>query len=282
MRFRRGMTCATATCAGATAAFAGISSCVSNNNAPPPGGVDASFPPEDGATQQDTSAPAIDSGTADSSPPADTGADTSPVLDSATFDANPGCVPGSIAAFTVPAYVHANPQSFACSSDDQIDQDMAALCLDAGAFAACSTYASMAEDGGPQCGACLITSEDAGDGGYGPAIIGVAAIPNVGGCVEIADQTDAGLTCAMAVQAAWRCTEFSCTTNCPVSDTASRAAYLACLQAAALGPCVTYTQAANACLTSELDAGGNASQWCVGADGGVDQFTDIARFFCSS
>jgi hypothetical protein len=320
-----GIAGATATCAGVTVALAGLVSCVSDDNAPA-APVDASLPdvgqPDTSFPRNDVTSPPVDAGTDttvpvdssspdasqpdanDASSPSDAAdaadafdaADAADAFDAAdaadAFDANPGCVPGSVAAFVAPPYVHANPQRGVFCNDQQ-DQDMASLCLDAAAYDACSTFATTGDDGGvpANCGACLVTTEDAGDGGsYGPSIVGTAAAPNVAGCIELADPTDGGLACAMAVQAAWKCAEFSCAQNCPVTDDPSRAAYVACLSAAAAGPCAAYAAAASSCLAFELDAGGPAATWCVGAEAGAEagitsdvlQFTDIARFFCSS
>jgi hypothetical protein len=279
--------------AGTTAAFAGAS-CVSSDNATQ-GGQDASvdtYVPVPGA---DTSVPQVDSAL----PSEDAGADVAVVVDSAvpivdsavidaadaaTFDANPGCVPGSITGFVAPPYVPAVPNGPLYCNDTN-DLEIGQLCADASTFGACTSYAT-ADDGGvaAACSACLLSPEDGGvDGGYGPWVIGAAALPNVAGCIQLADPTDAGLACATAIQAALRCSEYSCATNCPVSDSASRAAYLACLQAAAAGPCVTFASAASACLAAETDAGSTAATWCIAADAGsTDQLTDIARFFCSS
>ena len=284
MRLHRGaVSAATATCAGAT--LFGVTSCVGDDNASPQPGIDASL---SDVGQPDTAITTVDS-SLDASPPADAGPDV--VVDTGA-DASIPCAPGSITGFVVPPYVHANPQpGIVC--DDTNDQDMAALCADAAAFSACAAFpATYDASSYPACGACLVTSEtpidagpdaDAGPGGYGPTVLGAVALPNVGGCIELADRTDAGLSCAMAVQAAVRCAEYSCAPSCPVSDDTSRATYAACLQAAAIGPCVTFAQAASACLAAEADAGGVANQWCLPTDGGLAaQLTEIARFFCSS
>jgi len=286
MRLRAGVTCATMTCAGVLSA-GGLVSCVGDNNAAPT--TDASVID---ATQPDTSVPpSADSGT-DAGANAADAADAAPIVDASpgidAADSAVGCVPTGN-AFTPPAYVHAQAQTFDCPNDSQ-DLALAQACTgDASTFAACSTFATtgMADDAGipTACATCLLTPEVPDDAGtYGPAVVGPVTAPNVAGCVELADPSDAGLACAVAVQAAAKCAEFECKPNCPVTDTPSRAAFFACVQVAATSTaCSAYTLAANACLAMEADGGPSSiDTWCVGAPDPVTQFEDIARFFCTS
>ena len=92
----------------------------------------------------------------------------------------------------------------------------------------------------------------------------------------------------MAVQAAWECAEAACAASCPVTDNASRAAYLACASAAGGGVCATYAAAAAACLATErayaTDGGGpqDLGTYCFGGATSSDQAADIAAYFCAS
>ena len=128
---------------------------------------------------------------------------------------------------------------------------------------------------------------------YGAAIVTRVTVPNLAGCVEQTDFSDAGLSCAIAMQAAWRCAEYACNPTCPVSDDRSEAAYFACTQQAAATVCKTYADPAAACLAAEADAGAFTYQACISGSvftgqspqpptGPAAQFFDIASLFCAS
>jgi len=149
------------------------------------------------------------------------------------------------------------------------------------------------------CLACLLTpevtlpqpsdagAEDAGEDSavptYSAAIVSRVTIPNLAGCIELTDQSAAGLECATVMQAAWRCEEFACNPTCPVTDNASENAYFACTQAAAATVCSSYAGPAATCLASEAEAGVVDAPFggCFGTDP-VDQMNQIATFFCNS
>ncbi len=284
MRLRDGVTCATMTCVGAALAIGGLASCVGDDNAAP--AVDASI---NDATQPDSNVPQSEDAGTDTGTDATDAApqvDANPGVDAA--DANPGCVPTGL-AFAPKAYVPAHAQTFDCSNDSQ-DLALAQACIgDASTLDACVNFAAQnaAEDGGvpATCSACLLTPEGNDAGTYGPAIVGSITVPNLAGCIELADPTDAGVGCAMAIQRAWECAEVQCNPNCAVTDEPSHAAFVACTATAATNSvCNSYTVAANACLATEAVDGGPfaVTAFCVGAGDPVTQFEDIARFFCTS
>jgi hypothetical protein len=240
------------------------------------------------ATQPDTSLPPSDDAGSDTgidaADAAPTG-DANPGVDAA--DSAVGCAPTG-AAFVAPAYVPAQGQAYDCNGDSP-DLALAQACVgDASTYDACTNFvAHNDEDGGlPQtCTTCLLTPEVNEAGTYGPAIVGPVTVPNLAGCIELADPTDAGVGCAMAIQAALTCAEAQCKPNCVVTDDVSNAAFFACAKTAATNSvCNVFTMAANACLAIEAADGGptNVSQWCVGAGDPVTQFEDIARYFCTS
>jgi len=135
------------------------------------------------------------------------------------------------------------------------------------------------------CAACLLTpaTNDAGTG-WGPGVAGTIVTPNLAGCIELADNSAMGLACAQTVQAAAQCVDYACRTSCPVTDDASRAAYLACTATAATGVCGTYTAAANVCIANEIGDSGptNVSTWCFAGPDVTTQYAEMALFFCSS
>jgi hypothetical protein len=274
MRLRVGVSCATITCAGA--AMATAASCVSTQNPPGPAGLDASF----------TDAAVLDTGIVP--PLEDAGSDAAPLLlDSATAEAafDAGCSPR--AGFQPLPYVPFSTAtgSLACLGLP-LQKALAADCFDdASTYATCAGFADAGIDGGPNTGlclGCLVTPENS-DAGYGPVIRGVVPTLNVAGCIQFEDETDAGYTCASAVQAAWACTEYACASSCPVSDATSRAAYVACTQLAATGVCSTYTAQANGCVAAELE-GGAGPDVMVCFDGANDagQALTLLDFFCGT
>jgi hypothetical protein len=287
--------CAGAAVAGAAATAEG---CVSSNNPGAPGTDSGSTASDTGAPTPDASfdATVTDAGVDSASEDAgiDTGVD-------AGVDA--GCTPRALpAGYASPPYIHwVGQQTLDCYTNGNslppspVLQTLGADCFgDASTYASCNSYAATGEDGGAvstQCATCLFSPEGS-DAGYGPMIQSVVLVPNLAGCIEGADKSDAGLACAEAVQAAWECGEAACKAACPVSDDTSRDAYLACATAAAASVCATYAQAATTCLAAEriyaADAGpqalGNSdlANYCFGGATTSDEAADIAAYFCAS
>lgn len=293
MRATVRFSCNAITCAGAAAASVAASACVSssagpgNTNPSFDASIDSSFPVEDSSTPEDSTAP-----------PVDAGADTAVAVMDSGHEAAPeaGCAPGSVAAFQVPPYVHANQQNTICISgfDNHEDFWFAQQCFgDAATLETCAAFAtSSAPDAGPEagpviaepgCASCLLTPQIT-DAGWGPGVQSTIVVPNLAGCIELADSTDAGLSCAIAVQAAAACVDFACKTACPVTDDPSRQAYIACTQAAATTACNTYTLAAQACIAAEIGDSGvsNVQANCFSSTDPVIQYGNLAAFFCST
>ncbi|MGO8994646.1 MAG: hypothetical protein ACLQVI_15125 [Polyangiaceae bacterium] len=316
--------CACAATAVSVGAFA-IVSCVGSSNNTPPSGEDGSFAEEggnppgtdggsgaDGTSPTGTDGSVSDGGRTDASEPVADGSNDAPLgtLDAGfdAADAAPPCAPGSIAGFVVPGYVHAAAPQYPCQVSDVVA--LAESCAgDASTYSQCANYANEAQifQQSPQCTACLLTpevtlpldagtptdaSDDAAIPTYGAAVTTRVTVPNIAGCIEQNDPSDAGLSCAMAIQAAWRCEEYACNPSCPVYDDPSEAAYFACLQGAATGACATYAASAEACLTVEINADAGAAQTCLSMAqvspangespfaGPAAQLYDIATFFC--
>jgi hypothetical protein len=279
MQIRVVASCAAITCAGVS--LGSVASCVSSSNPSGPTGNDASFPIEDG------SQPSVDSSP---SPGTDAGADAALLPDAApandsgsdAADANP-CFPTSITGFVVPPYIPAAGGGSAvldCNTGESVA--LGADCFsDASTPATCAGFADSGSEGGAVSALCLgcLYSPEGSDAGYGPIIQAPVPLINVGGCVELNDLSDAGHTCAQAIQAAWECEEFACKTGCPVTDTASGAAYVACTNLAATGVCSAYASAAQSCLALEqADAGAPTPVQMNCFDG----TTPLLEYFCGS
>jgi hypothetical protein len=263
---RFGLTCTAATCA-AGAIVTAFTNCEDSSG----GGSGASF---------DASAATYDAPSSPPPPPiADAGADV-------IVDAAPGCAPANMAGFVPPTYVHANMQSFDCPSHE--GAFLTSTCFgDASTVAACSAFPDAGVPDGStlsaQCNSCLRSDEVPDGGSYGPFVrLGGTTVANVAGCVELADYSDAGQSCAVSLQAAAVCVDRACRPSCPVTDNASRAAYVACTKLAAAGTCLTFAQAAVACTNQEVDAGGSAQQFCFSSSDPFTQFEKLAAFFCTS
>lgn len=298
MRVRVGISFTALSCAGAAVATAACFSNSSGGSGPQPdfdASLDSSFPIDDSSVDsfvppveggQDAVAFVPESGVA----PVDSGQ-----LDAAAEAAvEAGCGPTSIAGFVVPPYVNATPQNIYCN--DSEDYWFSQQCFGPGAtLETCASFASSsAADAGPDagpfiqssgCAACLLTPavNDAGTG-WGPGVAGTIVTPNLAGCIELADNSAMGLACAQTVQAAAQCVDYACRTSCPVTDDASRAAYIACTSTAATGVCATYTAAASVCIANEIgDAGPtNVGNWCFAGPDVTTQYAEMALFFCSS
>jgi hypothetical protein len=123
------------------------------------------------------------------------------------------------------------------------------------------------------CARCILTSDR--DAHYGPLIDhGGVVVPNVAGCIELTDPSN--LSCARASQALDGCEQAACEVNCPVHDTASRAAYDLCVGQANATGCHVYSQAA-ACVQAESDSGPSAA--CL-APNFADFYNSVVPLFC--
>jgi hypothetical protein len=330
MRPRIQIVYAATACAGTAGLFVGVTGlvgCVGDDgSAPAPtGGLDASLPDGsagiDGSTARDGSS-ATDAQTADGAANGDgaSSSDGSTEGDGGTNDGSSSldgavvCAPGNVTGFVPPPFVHSAQQFTAGCSEHDTTAFTVSCASDASTYETCSSYPFEALLWGenPMCTSCLVGPEitlsddagspdDAGDASpapppvYGGAITARITIPNVAGCVELTDPSDAGVGCATAIQAAWRCAEYACNPTCPVHDDATQAAYVACTQAAATSVCSTYAGPAAACLEAETDAGGQTYAQCLGPSlGFYDQSAadtptgagipvyNIAQFFCNS
>jgi hypothetical protein len=273
-------------CVSAATLGGAIAACVSSNNPPPASSPDGA-PPNDDATFP----PAPDAGADVVVAPVDAGADTAadasdagvgPAPDAADA-ADTACAPISVAGFVPPAYVPASGSiQLACQTTAQLtaQEGLYTSCFGAGATSAtCDTFDG--GEGGAGCVACINTQET--DPTYGPVVERVVPTLNIAGCIQLADPSDAGVSCAHAIQAAEACAEAACKSVCPVTDLPSQTAYLACTNAAAAGGCATYAQAAAACAGVELGDGGTgpAGGNCFGASEQTE-YGAVSIFFCGS
>jgi hypothetical protein len=217
-------------------------------------------------------------------------------VDSAS-QSDAGCAPRATTGFVPPAYIHGIGGGFnAClGSFSSGPQVLANDCFgDASTYTTCNAFATTGDDDAAvpaQCLSCLISPEGS-DAGYGGMVQSVVLVPNLAGCIEGVDQTDAGLSCAIAIQQAWECAEFACKTACPVSDEASQQAYVHCTGEAAGTVCAAYNTAAADCIAAEQAAfaeAGSASEgpgamnaFCFGGTTPAAQAADIAAYFCAS
>jgi len=278
------------------AAAASAGGCVSSNN--PSTSSDSGTPDLDTGTLPtgqdsgtDSTVPPVDAGP-DASSPEDSGPGTDSGPDSGT---DAGCAPRAITGFVAPPYIHGTGEGFVCGFDSTEPTILANDCYgDASTYTACNSFGAVGDDDAAvpaQCLSCLISPEGS-DAGYGAMIQSVVLVPNLAGCIEGVDQTDAGLSCAMAIQAAWECAEFACKTACPVSDEASQQAYIHCTGEAEGTVCAAYTTAASNCIAAEqaafAEAGTNSNgagamnAFCFGGSTPASQAADIAAYFCAS
>jgi hypothetical protein len=163
------------------------------------------------------------------------------------------CRPGDVATYRPAAYVPATAAHKGACSDIDI-QIFFDTCLGpTKSSAGCSAFKSGKTTGA--CAACIVTPATADH--YGPVIDdGGFVTANVAGCIELTDDLN-GFACAKSVQALSGCELAACQANCPVNDTASRAAFDACAAQAAHGEgsCQYYDTMASQCSDAERDAG---------------------------
>jgi len=284
MRLRTRASCAIIAGVGLSSLAAFAAGCVADDNAAPltDSGIDSTTTPEASTPGPDAGS---DTGTdAAPTPIADAGQDASdaapPVVVDGGVDA--GCSPVLAANWKPPAYIPVR-SSYQSQCDLLVGGQVEAYWDDCLADAGASACASWLDSGvNEACATCLVTPQDAGY--YGAAVIFSVPQVNLAGCIQLADPSDAGITCATAIQAAQTCVQASCTPSCAITtDPATVAAYVACTNAAATSTCITYVTAAATCITSEQDAGGSASSDCFVAPATEqNEFDDFGHFFCDS
>jgi hypothetical protein len=148
-----------------------------------------------------------------------------------------------------------------------------------------SCRAFVVPDGGAgaPCYACLVTpyDPDAGSSSYG-VVIG-AAMPTVNyfGCIQAVDPSDAGVSCAHALNAAVACADYACRPTCPVVDDVSLIAYNHCLENALSGACIEYSLPAKLCMDAEKGDGGTpVGSACFAGISALDHYLAMAHYFC--
>jgi hypothetical protein len=283
MRLRTRISCAAAVAIGVSSLATLGAGCVGDDNATPSGGdsgVDStvnepetSTPTPEASADAGTDSPASDAGqdATDSAVVVDTGVDA-------------GCSPALAPGWTPPAYVPATGQyQFECRAPNgqaEVDQYWVACLGDASTPATCAAYPDASTDN-PLCVTCLVSPEDAS--AYGAEVVRVVPQLNVAGCIQLADTTDAGYSCAAALQAVQACVEASCKPSCAVtSDPASVAAYVACAKAAATSSCNAFSATAAACVGAYVDAGSYTANACLSGTTDEQEFDDVGFFFCGS
>jgi hypothetical protein len=281
MRLRTKVSCAIIGGFGVSSLAAFTAGCISDDNASPEtgdSGVDATM------NAPETSSPS-DTGTDSTEPSDDAGVDAAQDAgDSAVAvvdtSVDAGCAPALPNGWQPPAYVPAQTPHLHDCVGSQVDNYWTACFGDASTPAVCAAYSEAgAQPAG--CATCLVTPEAVSP--YGPEILGVVPEPNVAGCIQQTDLTDAGFSCAVAVQAAQMCAEAACKPSCAVTaDPATVAAYVACAKAAATSVCNALATTALGCLAVELDAGSNAATTCLSGTTDEETFDDIGMFFCHS
>jgi hypothetical protein len=183
------------------------------------------------------------------------------------------CQPGDTRTYRPDAYHSAAPAGQgACPTPELIDWFYAACLGPTATTQACQAY-KLDVSGGP-CAKCIQTAE--GEPHYGPLIDhqGSFISANISGCIELTDPGE--LSCARALQALSGCEIAACRANCPVQDSASRAAYDGCASVADESGCGTYADAM-ACHGIELDAG--PAQRCI-ASSFKDFYDAVVPLFC--
>jgi hypothetical protein len=189
------------------------------------------------------------------------GGDSGVVVDGALADVggalaadSSSCQPADVETY-VPGPYHPAAAAYqgACTADQIREFYDDCFGPDAGT-ATCAAFSSDA--GTSACAACILTPDTAST--YGPLVDhhGTFITSNVAGCIQLILPGD--LSCATAEAALVGCELAACEANCPVSDSATRAAYDACTSQADGAGCQSYGQMAS-CVQSLEDAGPNAA-----------------------
>jgi hypothetical protein len=196
-----------------------------------------------------------------------------------------GCHPGNVSGYRPPAYVGASTVSLACDGfnvEGGLVQSYGDACLGhAATYATCAAFAVPDAAGAAGCYGCLVTTESPDASTYGAVVVATIPVVNYNGCIQMVDPSEAGVSCAHALSAAYGCYEYACKAACPITDETSRAAFVTCANEAASGACAGYTLPGQACLTAEQgDGGTSVATICFAGTTAEDHYFSVAHHFC--
>lgn len=213
-------------------------------------------------------APAAAQGTSTSTPAPSSSAASTTDDAGAELPAN-SCAPASSAGWS-PAWVPPTGASQGlCTAQDLAN--LYASCFGAEATNdTCNAYQASS----PSCASCVLSAST--DSSWGPIVVySDTTIINQPGCLALVDAS--ATACAESAEAQTECEQALCDSSCPVSDSASFAAWQQCAAEADDGACAGYDAP---CLDAAVGAdGGDAA--CGGADFATT-FTNVATVFCGS
>jgi len=197
------------------------------------------------------------------------------------------CHPMNVSSFVPPPYVGPSVRSAACAAFDGgggLAQAFGDSCLGASAtYAFCAGLSPPDAAGAGACYSCLVSSPSPNASSYGVALEDrTAAVVNYFGCIQALDPTEAGISCAHAVQLLIYCVDYACKAACPpITDDLSRGAYQSCTDEAQRGGCIGYALSAQQCLSIEQGDGSTpVATVCFGGTTEEDHFLAAARYFC--
>jgi hypothetical protein len=207
--------------------------------------------------------------------------------DDAPEVAMPSCHPMNVSGFVPPSYVGPSVRSAACAALDGgggVAQAYGDSCLgNSATYGLCAGFSPGDAAGADACYTCLVSSRRPDASAYGVAIeeetVGVV---NYFGCIQALDPTDAGISCAHAVQLLVYCVDYACRAACPpITDHLSRGAYQSCTDEALRGGCLGYALSAQQCVSIEQGDGSTpVATVCFGGKTEEDHFLAAAHYFC--
>ncbi len=200
--------------------------------------------------------------------------------------AMPTCHPMNVSGFVAPQYVGPSVRSAACAAfdgDGGLAQAYGDSCLgNSATYGFCAGFSPSAAAGAQACYDCLLSRETPDASAYGVAIEGTVAVVNYFGCIQAVDPTDAGVSCAHAVQLLLYCVDYaSKSAGPPITDDLSRGAYQSCTDEALRGGCLGYALSAQQCISIEQGDGSTpVANVCFGGTTEEDHFLAAAHYFC--
>jgi hypothetical protein len=207
-------------------------------------------------------------------------------LDAALDAGASACHPVGVSGFQPGAYIGPLVRSMACdgfNGEGGLVEAYGNACLSHNAtYESCAGLSPPDAATASACLACLVTPERTDASQYGVVIATNASpIVNYFGCIQALDPTEAGVSCAHALDEAAQCADYACESVCPVSDDSSQAAFLACFNEALTGACLDHALRAQSCLATEQGDGGTPiAKVCFGGTTAEDHYSATARYFC--
>jgi hypothetical protein len=201
--------------------------------------------------------------------------------------ADGACHPGSTAGFQPAPGVSTPTRSQVCNGfngDGGLVQSYRDACLGhASGYPPCASFDPGDAAGAADCFDCLVAPAQDGTTFSGVvAFLDTIGKVNYPVCIKLVDPSEAGASCASALEVLAECLLYACQTTCGrVTDDVSAAAFVSCYTEATYGACLGHALETNGCLATEQGDGGTpVAQVCFPGSTPQEKYLSFAHYLC--